>query len=261
MQIAIDNIEFVQCVHSEFINSLKNNGTKCLLIFDDSYADICNSREILDLATAGRLCGFCTKLIKHFLFHQNKLGRGVEQQNTHILLLKSPRDVHQISTLIVQLGLGSALVDWYRVAMSVPFGQSLIDLSQRTDDRSRYYTNNGNTPSKFCLLDIFKYLRNLHDEHTKFFYSSSIPTLFPRMQNSICKNLRKRFYPFSQRVRRQPAARNLVRSKNKSRAKVQRKISRNCFKKTTWRLRRCLISSQNDFRSKNVSSLVINHLS
>ena len=36
MQKEIDNLEFVQGVHFEFMNSLKNNGTKCLLIFDDS---------------------------------------------------------------------------------------------------------------------------------------------------------------------------------------------------------------------------------
>ena len=35
MQKEIDNLEFVQGVHFEFINSLKNNGTQYLLIFDD----------------------------------------------------------------------------------------------------------------------------------------------------------------------------------------------------------------------------------
>ena len=40
MQKEIDNLEFVQGVHFEFINALKNNGTKYLLIFDDSCAEI-----------------------------------------------------------------------------------------------------------------------------------------------------------------------------------------------------------------------------
>ena len=42
MHKEIDKLEFVQGVHLEFINSLKNNGTKSLLIFDDSCAEICN---------------------------------------------------------------------------------------------------------------------------------------------------------------------------------------------------------------------------
>ena len=52
MQREIDNLEFVQGVHFEFINSLKNNGTKYLLIFDDSCAGICISKEFVDNATA-----------------------------------------------------------------------------------------------------------------------------------------------------------------------------------------------------------------
>ena len=215
----------------EFINSLKNNGTKYLLIFDDSCAEICNSKEFVDIATAGRHRGFSTIYIKHNLFHQSKLGRDVELQNTHIVLFKSPRDVHQVATLSVQLGLGSALVYWYRDATSVPFGHLLIDLSPRTDDRLRYCTNSGNIPSKFYVPDNLKHLRYLDDEHTKSLYSPSIPALFPPMQSSVSKNLSKRIYPISQRVHRQPAARKLVRSKKKTRAKVQRRNSRTVFKK------------------------------
>ena len=89
----------------------------------------------MDIAIAGRHHGFSTIYIKHNLFHQCKLGRIVELQNTHIVLFKSPRDVHQFATLSVQLGPGTALVDWYRDATSVSFGHLLTQLSQRTDDR------------------------------------------------------------------------------------------------------------------------------
>ena len=88
MQKEIDNLEFVQGVHLEFINALKNNGTKYVLIFDDSCAEICNSTEFVDIATAGRHHGFSTIYIKHNLFHHSKLGRDVELQNTHIVLFK-----------------------------------------------------------------------------------------------------------------------------------------------------------------------------
>ena len=90
MQKEIDNLEFVQGVHFEFINSLKNNGTKYLLVFDDLCAEICNSKEFVDIATAGRHRGFSSIYIKPNLFHQSKLGRDVELQNTHIVLFKSP---------------------------------------------------------------------------------------------------------------------------------------------------------------------------
>ena len=98
---------FVQGVIFEFTDSFKNNGTKYLLIFDDSCEEICNSKAFVDITTAGSNCGLSTIYIKHNLFHQIKLGRDVELQNTHIVLFKSPRDVMQVTTLSAQLGLGS----------------------------------------------------------------------------------------------------------------------------------------------------------
>ena len=95
----------------------------------------------MDIATAGRHRAFSTIHNKHNLFHENKIGRDVELQNTHIEFFKSSRDVHQVATLSVHMGLGSALVDWCWDAASVPFGHLLIDLSARTDDRLRYCTS------------------------------------------------------------------------------------------------------------------------
>ena len=87
-------------------------GTKYLLMFDDSCEEICYSKAFVDIATAWRHRGLSTIYIKHNL-HQSKLGRDVELKDTHIVLFKSPRDVMQVTTLAVQLGLGSELVDWY----------------------------------------------------------------------------------------------------------------------------------------------------
>ena len=143
-------------VNFEFIDSLKNNGTKYLWIFDDSCEEICNSKAFVDIAAAGRHRGLSIIYIKHNLFHQSKLGRDVELQNTHIVLFKSPRDVMQVITLSTRLGLGSKLVDWYRDATSVPFDCLLIDLSPRTDDRLRYCTNTGSLPSKIYISDRLK---------------------------------------------------------------------------------------------------------
>ena len=147
----IENLEFVRGVNIEFIDSLKNNGTKYLLIFDDSCEEICNSKAFGKIATAGRHRRLSIIYIKHNLFHQSKLGRDVELQNTHIVLFKFPRDIMQVTTLSTQLGLGSEIVDWYREATSVPFGHLLIDMSPRTDDRLRSCTNTGSILSKFYI--------------------------------------------------------------------------------------------------------------
>ena len=92
MQNEIEDLEFVQGVNFEFIDSLKNNSTKYLLIFDDSCEDICNSKAFVDIATAGRHRGLGTIYIKHNLFCQSKLGRDVDlvTKHSHCSLQVSP---------------------------------------------------------------------------------------------------------------------------------------------------------------------------
>ena len=124
----IENLEFVRGVNFEIIDSLKNNFTKYLLIFDDYCAESCISKAFVDIATARRNRGLSTVYSKHYIFHQSKLGRDVELQSTHTVLFKSPGDVMQVTTFSTQLGLGSELVESYREAASVPFGQGPIDL-------------------------------------------------------------------------------------------------------------------------------------
>ena len=170
--------------------------------------------------------------------------------------------MHQVATLSVHLRLGSALVDWYRDATSVPFGHLLIDLSPRTGNLLRYCANSGNIPSKLFVPDNLKHLKFLDDEHTKSLYPPSIPAHFPRMQISVSKNFSKRIYPISQRVHCQSASRKLVRSERKSRPKVQIRISRTVFKKTTLEKRRSLLSSQKGLLLvKTISPFVIIHFS
>ena len=149
MQEEVEYLEFVRGANVEFSDSLKNNGTKYLLIFDDSCETICNSKAFVYIATAGRHRGLSTIYIKHNLSHQSKHERDVELQNTHIVLFKAPRDVMQVGTLSAQLGFGSKLEDRYRDAMSARYGHSLIDLSPRADDRLRYCTNTECIPSEF----------------------------------------------------------------------------------------------------------------
>ena len=212
----------MQGVNFEFIDSLKNNGTKYLLLFDDSCEEICNSKVFVDIATAGRHRGLSTIYIKHNLLHQSKLGGDVELQNTHIILFRSPRDVMQVTTLGAQLGLGSELVDWYRDARSFPIGHLLIDLSPRTDNRLRYCTNNGSVPSKLFIPERLKLSMTLDKEHTNCLYSPSVPMAFPQMQKPSSSALLKRVYPVSMLKHSKSTQRKLANHKKTSRGKVSR---------------------------------------
>ena len=70
MQKEIENL--VRRVNFEFIDWLKNNSTKYLLIFDDSCEKICNSKAFVDNAAAGRHRGLSTIYINQNLFHQKQ---------------------------------------------------------------------------------------------------------------------------------------------------------------------------------------------
>ena len=227
MQKEIENLEFAQGVNFEFIDSLKNNGTKYLLIFDDSCEEICNPKAFVDIATAGRHRGLRTIHIKHNLFHQSKLGRDVELQNTHNVLFKSPRHVMQVSTLSAQLGLGSELVDWYQDATSVPTGHLLIDLSPRTDDRLRYCTNTGSILSKFYIPDRLKQSKTLNDEqmNTQNLSTLQVFQSFSHKCKSLFLQSPKIVYPVPLRMHNKSAQRKPAKHKKTSRGKISKRGS------------------------------------
>ena len=60
MQKEIDNLEFVQGVNFERIDSLKNHGTKIMLILVSPCEEICNSKAFVDISTAGKHHGLST---------------------------------------------------------------------------------------------------------------------------------------------------------------------------------------------------------
>ena len=218
-----ERLEFLQGVNFEFIDSLKNNGTKYLLIIDASREEICTSKAFVDLANTGRHQVLSKAYMKHKIFHQSKLGRDVELQNTHNVLFQSPRDVMQVTTLTTQLGLGSELVDWYRDATSVPFCHLLIDLSPWTDDRLRYCTNSRSARSKFHIPDPLKHLGTLDEEHTESLPSPSVPIAFPQRKNPLSSVWPKKVYPFCIRMQSKSSQRKLASHKKTSREKISRR--------------------------------------
>ena len=262
MQKGIENLEFLRGVIFEFIDSLKNNGTKCLFVFDNSSEKICNSKAFVDIATAGRHQGLSTIYIKHSFFHQRKQGRDVELQNTHIVPFKSPRDVMQVTTLSRQMGLGSKLVDWYRDATLVPFGHLLTDLSPRTDDRLRYCTNTGSNPSKFYIQDRLKQSKILNDEHTQSLYSPSVPIIFPQTQKAFPSILPQIVYLVSLGMHNKSAQRKPAKPKKISLGKFSERVRLLSLKRTTWKQRRDILASETGLQLiKVITPPVINHLS
>ena len=140
-------VELINSTDFSFVFDLPQDGTKYLLIFDDSCEEIMANKNFNKLTTAGRHKNLNTILVKHNLFHKGKHGRDAELQLTHIVLFKSPRDVQQINYLSRQLGYGQNLVEWYKDATTEAYGFLMIDLSSKTIEPLRFST--GFNPTKF----------------------------------------------------------------------------------------------------------------
>ena len=177
MQRDIENIEFIGSLDFDFIDNLPNDGTKYLLIFDDSCDEISRSKKFEKLATAGRHRNLNCIYVKHNLFHKASTGRDTELQNTHIILFKSPRDVQQINVLGKQLGLGSDLKQWYSDATSKPYGHILIDLTPKTPDSLRFCSDITSFPTVFYLPNSRSRVTEINDQKTGLLYSKASPRL------------------------------------------------------------------------------------
>lgn len=174
MLTTISNIEFIQCLDFEMIDQLPNDGTKYLLIFDDSCSELFKSPGFEKIATSGRHKNLNVIYIKHNLFHKGKIGRDTELQNTHIVLFKSPRDTQQISRLGQQLGIATFLKACYNDATTKPFGHLMIDLSPKTVDSLRYSSDIASYPTKFYLPTSKARVTLVDDAYTKRAYSPSL---------------------------------------------------------------------------------------
>ena len=131
------NIFFTNFSGFEFISQLEN----CLLAFDDSCEEVFNDKEFSKLATAGRHKNISEIFVKHNLIQQSKWSRIIDLNTTHIILLKSPRDIQQITYVGKQLNNKNFLKESYELETKQPFGHSLNDLDPKTSDSLRYCSN------------------------------------------------------------------------------------------------------------------------
>ena len=134
MQGSIARIEFIKFSGLEITKNFSN----CLLICDDSCVEIFNDKEFVKIATSGRHRKLLVLYVKHNLFHQSKLSRTIDLNTTHIILLKTLRDIQQIEYLGKQLNCLLLLKDAYKLATAEPYGHLIIDLGPKTSQGLRF---------------------------------------------------------------------------------------------------------------------------
>ena len=129
------NIVFKKFTNFEFLQKTEN----CLLIFGDSFEEILDDKEFVNLATGGRHKNINVIYVKHNLYQQSKRSRTIDLNTIHIILFKSPRDVQQVEFLGKQLNLNHFLKNCYEIATREKFGHLLIDLDPKTLDCLRFF--------------------------------------------------------------------------------------------------------------------------
>ena len=65
-------LEYILGVDFDLIESVPKCETKYLLMFDDSFEEVSNSKQFVKIATTGRHRGMNTIYSKHYSFHQSK---------------------------------------------------------------------------------------------------------------------------------------------------------------------------------------------
>ena len=168
----------------------------------------------------------------------------------------------QVTTLGAQLGLGSQLVDWYRDATSVPFSHLLIDLSPRTDDRLSYCTNSGSVPSKFYNPERLKHLGTLHMNTQNLCTLQVFQSLSRKCKSHFLQSCPQEFIRFLCECIVNLLKGNLQIIKRHHVVNFQEEVSLLSLKRTTWKQRRNVLSSEKGLQLLAViTPPVINHLS
>ena len=167
----------------------------------------------------------------------------------------------QVSSLSAQLGLGSDLDNWYRDATSVSWGHLLIDLSPRTDDRLRNFTDTGLILSKFCIPGGLKHLNSSDNEHGNIIYASCFPIVFHKLEKSFPSVLPKTGYQISPRKHHKSFRTKPAKHTKTPRKKFSKLTLIAVSKKTTLEQRKDAVAFEKELELIIVITLpVINHL-
>ncbi len=113
----------------EIVNEFSADGTHKLWVLDDLLSSVRDNTFCEHLFTKmSQHKNLSVCFISQNLCTQGKCARTIYLNSHYFILLRSPRDVCQISTLASQTGLGSVLKEAFKDVMSRPYAYLLVDL-------------------------------------------------------------------------------------------------------------------------------------
>lgn len=113
-----------------------------IVILDDLLS--CVDANVVELFTRGsHHFNLSIIFVVQNLFSKNKGCRDISLNSHYIILMKNPRDKHQINTLARQISPDNSrfICDAYKDATNQPYGYLILDLHQTTPEEYRVRTN------------------------------------------------------------------------------------------------------------------------
>ena len=109
------------------------------------------------------------------MFHQSKWSRTIDLNTTHIILLKSLRDIQQIEYLRKQLNCLQLIKEAYKLATTEPLGHLMIDLDPKTSQGLRFSSHLiGPDPSIFYISSPEAVIPTITNEKETFAYAQAM---------------------------------------------------------------------------------------
>lgn len=113
-----------------------------MVILDDLLSSV--DANVVELFTRGsHHYNLSVMFVVQNLFSKNKGCRDISLNSHYIILMKNPRDKHQINTLARQISPENSrfICEAYKDATEKPYGYLLLDLHQTTPENYRVRTN------------------------------------------------------------------------------------------------------------------------
>jgi len=134
------NITFHEGVPTE--DMIKELPAYSFVILDDLISEIVHNKfiESLFLRLSHHL-KLGVLIVTQNLFYQGSVSKSISLNQHYLVLLKSPRDINQLSYLGSQLGASKALKEIYHEVMSKPYSHLVINLSPHTNVDYKFLSN------------------------------------------------------------------------------------------------------------------------
>jgi hypothetical protein len=156
LEEAVSDLIFVKGLPTEeYVKEVTYQHPHSIIVLDDMYEIAMSSPFVRDMLTKlSHHLKLSTILISQNSSYAGKYKSDITKNTHYTLLTNSPRNMHSVRSLGIQLGDCSNLIKAYKDSTSVTFGYLLVDSHPQTCRKYGYRTHI--FPNQNCVVYTFK---------------------------------------------------------------------------------------------------------